>query len=112
MPNTVTKFGHLSIHPMHMNQFNCKRYPCWFNLNTFHFNIKVRAIVTDIKGSTENTCVDNADIKMKLNEVLSEGILDSVLPYMIPQDTELTQKKFTSKPNGELSCLIIERFFK
>lgn len=46
-----------------------------------------------------NKPADPESLKRKLSEVLSEGLLDSVLPYLI-QHTTVTAKKITNKNIG------------
>lgn len=48
-----------------------------------------------------NKQADAEPLKRKLSEVLSEGLLDSVLPYLI-QHTTVTAKKVTNKNTGKI----------
>lgn len=43
---------------------------------------------------------ENNEIKRKLHEVLSEGMLDSVLPYLLPANTVTQRRMSTGKIQG------------
>lgn len=57
-------------------------------------------IVTEICKTTTNKTVDVEPLKRKLSEVLSEGLLDSVLPYLM-HNTVTTVKKSVNKILGK-----------
>lgn len=64
------------------------------------FCIVLDYISVNKKRSVSSTS-DTDPLKKKLNEVLSEGLLDSVLPYLVQNATSL--KKSAAKTQGKSS---------
>ncbi|KAK9700510.1 SANT and BTB domain regulator of CSR, BTB domain [Popillia japonica] len=48
------------------------------------------------KKRSDSNEQENGEIKRKLSEVLSEGILDSVLPYLVPVNTTISQRRMST----------------
>jgi hypothetical protein len=59
--------------------------------------------VADLTRKKSDSSSDGDPIKRKLSEVLSEGLLDSVLPYLVPSSSQQTSRRSSvaKVPTGE-----------
>lgn len=59
------------------------------------------SFILDITRKKSEVSSNEGDpIKKKLNEILSEGLLDSVLPYLIPNQSNATSRKSSTLKIG------------